>query len=139
MASDLDRIIDYETMLHNTSNRKKLAILKALLSPDFREEGKSGLSFDFKLITTQMQSEKDSEWTVHSQNYQCITLSESVQLLLYQSAHRNQQGNYSDFCKRSSIWALNKGHRKMQYHQGTPCEAFSISENISAKQSANSL
>ncbi|QFT54134.1 DUF4440 domain-containing protein [Microbulbifer sp. THAF38] len=139
MASDLDRIIEYETMLQDKNTRSNQKILEKLLSPDFREVEKSGLSFDFKLITTQMQSEKDSEWTVHSQNYQCITLSESVQLLLYQSAHRNQQGNYSDFCKRSSIWLFNKGRWQMPYHQGMPCETFSISENISAKQSANSL
>ncbi|WP_226648378.1 DUF4440 domain-containing protein [Microbulbifer variabilis] len=139
MASDLDRIIEYETMLHDTGTRSNIKILEKLLSPDFREVGKSGRSFDFKLITTLMQSEKKSEWTIHSQNYQCLTLSESVQLLLYQSAHRDQQGNYSDFCKRSSIWVLNKGRWQMQYHQGTPCEAFSISENISAKQSTNNL
>ncbi|MFA0810584.1 nuclear transport factor 2 family protein [Microbulbifer epialgicus] len=130
----MELLIEYETALHCTEIRRNRAIVEKLLSSDFHEVGKSGRSFDFKSIITMMPSEDNSRWKIHSQVYQCIVLSESVRLLIYRAAHCNQQGNYSNFCKRSSIWGLNKDQWQMKYHQATPCEASEIGENISAKQ-----
>ncbi|CAH7197345.1 hypothetical protein VCRA2113O415_120107 [Vibrio crassostreae] len=43
---------------------------------------------------------------VHSQNYECVTLDTTVQLLTYESALIDENGQVSNFTKRCSIWAL---------------------------------
>ncbi|WP_445365019.1 DUF4440 domain-containing protein [Microbulbifer sp. ANSA001] len=139
MMSDIELLIEYETALHCAGIRRNRTIVEKLLNPAFYEVGKSGSSFDLNSIITLMQSKESSEGEIHSQDYHCTALSESVRLLLYRSAHRHQQGNYSDFCKRSSFWVLNNDQWQMIYHQGTRCEAFEIGENISTKRSAINL
>ncbi|BBM00067.1 DUF4440 domain-containing protein [Microbulbifer sp. GL-2] len=139
MMPDMEQLIRYETALHCVEVRRNQVAVKKLLSPDFRETGKSGSSYDFNMIIAIMKSEENREWQIHSQDYQCTLLSESVRLLLYRTAHCDRQGNYSDFCKRASTWVLNNEQWQMKYHQGTPCEAFKIGENISAKQPAINL
>jgi len=139
MMTDMQQLIGYETALHYAEVRRNQVAVKKLISPDFREIGISGRSFDFNMIIALMQSEENNEQQIHSQDYQCTALSESVRLLLYRTAHCDRQGNYSDFCKRVSIWVLNNEQWQMKYHQGTPCETFEIDENISVKQPAINL
>ncbi|WP_444931868.1 DUF4440 domain-containing protein [Microbulbifer sp. SSSA002] len=132
MRDIADILIEYETKLHQFEMRKSPEVIKKLLSPDFKEVGKSGRTFDCQSIAVAMQREEDGDWEIHSQNYECIPLSDTVIMLLYQSAQRNHRGGYTGFCKRSSIWVRSKGQWQMQYHQGTPCEAFKLEGNISS-------
>ncbi|MCE0558502.1 DUF4440 domain-containing protein [Motilimonas sp. E26] len=96
-----------------------------LLHPDFKEVGESGTSYDYRSIIDMMAAEQPSDGYVHSQDYQCIELAPSVQLLLYQSAWVDELGNKSHFAKRSSIWVLVGNQWQLQYHQGTASDGFS--------------
>ncbi|WP_413662860.1 DUF4440 domain-containing protein [Microbulbifer sp. CNSA002] len=134
-----DILIENETKLHQFEIRKDPEVISKLLSPNFIEVGKSGRTFDFKAIVRSMQQEENTGWEIHSQNYECIPLSDTVIMLLYKSARRGQQGEYKGFCKRSSIWVRSKGQWQMKFHQGTPCQEFKLEDNISRKQPAFKL
>ena len=115
-------LIEQEIALHQYATRQNKAEVARLLHPDFKEVGESGTSYDYCSIIAMMAAELPSDGYVHSQDYQCIELAPSVQLLLYQSAWVDEFGNKSHFTKRSSIWVL-VGHQwQLQYHQGTHCD-----------------
>ncbi|PML76025.1 DUF4440 domain-containing protein [Enterovibrio norvegicus] len=122
----MDILVEQETELHRYEVRQSRADVERLIHPSFAEVGKSGLSFDFASIVNVMSAEEPSGCRVHSQNYECVQLEPSVQLLKYESAIVAPSGEISDYAKRCSIWAFTGTCWQLKYHQGTPCPAFEL-------------
>lgn len=119
-------LIEQEIALHQYEIRQNKAEITRLLHPEFREVGESGTSYDFQSINAMMEEEQASNGYIHSQDFECINLESCVQMLLYKSAWVNELGIKSLFAKRVSIWVLNGVQWQLKYHQGTPCDSFSI-------------
>lgn len=117
-------LIEQEIALHQYEVRQNKADITRLLHPEFREVGESGTSYDFQSINTMMEEGDASNGYIYSQDFECINLEESVQMLLYKSASVNELGIKSHFAKRVSIWVLNGEQWQLKYHQGTPCDLF---------------
>ncbi len=73
-----------------------------------------------------METEEPSEARVHSQNYECIQLEPSAQLLKYESAIIDGPGEITGYAKRCSIWIFTGKSWQLKYHQGTPCSPFKL-------------
>ena len=119
-------LIEQETALHQYEIRHNSMEVKRLLHPQFKEVGRSGITYDFTTTAQLMAKEQPAKGHLHAQEFECITLQPSVQLLLYKSAWIDDAGNASAFAKRSSTWIFTGLGWQMIYHQGTPCEAFAI-------------
>jgi hypothetical protein len=122
----MEVIIEQEIALHQFEVRKDKAKIERLIHPGFREVGRSGNSYDFKSIVRMMEIEKASNVKVHSQNYECVALEPTVQLLTYETALIDDIGQVSNFTKRSSIWVLVGELWQLKYHQGTPCDVLEV-------------
>ncbi|CAG9297932.1 nuclear transport factor 2 family protein [Celerinatantimonas diazotrophica] len=122
----MEVLIEQEIALHRYEIRQDLNEVARLLHSSFKEVGRSGRSFDYSSILGMMQSEEPSNGHIHSQDFECILLEPSVQLLLYKSAWVSEAGEVSAFTKRSSIWVFTGQGWQMKYHQGTPCEKFEL-------------
>lgn len=123
----MDILIEQEVALHQYDVRQNKLEVTRLLHPDFREVGVSGRSYDYESIVKRMGAEKSSKGHIHSQDYECIQIEPSAQLLLYRSVFVDEHGGFSHFAKRSSIWVLSGVQWQMKYHQGTSCEPFQLS------------
>ncbi|WP_333014521.1 DUF4440 domain-containing protein [Vibrio vulnificus] len=122
----MDILIQQEIELHQYEVRQNIADIERLIHPSFTEVGRSGRSFDFASIIDLMASEEPTEVAVHSQDFECIKLEPSTHLLKYKSALISLAGEESSFTKRSSIWVFNGERWQLKYHQGTPCEPFTL-------------
>tara|TARA_R110002167_G_scaffold10266_16_gene47424 strand:+ start:1061 stop:1441 length:381 start_codon:yes stop_codon:yes gene_type:complete len=126
----MDILVKQEIELHRYDTRKSDTDIQRLIHPSFSEVGKSGNSYDFTSIIEMMSSEEPSRVSIHSQNYECIQLEPSLQLLKYESALVSKKsGDVSDYAKRCSIWAFTGTCWQLKYHQGTPCSAFELLQN----------
>lgn len=122
----MDILVEQEVDLHQYEIRQSRSDIERLIHPSFSEVGKSGISYDFASIIKMMSSEEPSDVRIHSQNYECIQLDPSVQLLKYESALVAASGEISDYAKRCSIWVFTGTCWQLKYHQGTPCPAFEL-------------
>ncbi|CAH0536639.1 DUF4440 domain-containing protein [Vibrio marisflavi] len=119
-------LIEQEKALHQHETRQSPTETTRLLHPTFREVGRSGDSYSYSSIIKMMESEEPSSGYLHSQDYQCIKLEQTVYLILYKSAWVSDEGSISGFAKRSSIWIHEEDKWQMKYHQGTPCRSFEL-------------
>ena len=124
-------LIEQEVALHRYEVRTNRTEAVKLLHSEFREVGISGQAFDFDSILELMLNEKPSGLSIHSQDYEVIELEPNVHLVLYKSANYDENYNYDYYAKRSSIWVLNGKTWKLKYHQGTKCEPFELTDNMS--------
>lgn len=124
----MEVLIEQEIALHQYEIRQNLNEVQRLLHSSFKEVGRSGRSFDYAAIIEMLQSEEPADGYIHSQEFECIALEPSVQLLLYKSAWISKTGAISAYTKRSSIWVFTGQCWQMKYHQGTPCEAFELQQ-----------
>lgn len=122
----MEVLIEQEIALHQYEIRQNLDEVARLLHPTFKEVGRSGCSFDYSSILDMMRGEELSNGYIHSQEFECIVLEPSVQLLLYKSSWVSEIGAVSAFSKRSSIWVFTGQGWQMKYHQGTPCAEFEL-------------
>ncbi|NAX47854.1 DUF4440 domain-containing protein [Photobacterium halotolerans] len=122
----MEVIIEQEIALHQYETRQNLDEVTRLLHSSFKEVGRSGRTFGYASIVEMMQNEEPSSGYIHSQEYDCIQLEPSVQLLLYKSAWVSEAGEIGAFSKRSSIWVFTGQNWQMKYHQGTPCPEFEL-------------
>lgn len=127
-GNSMNILIEQEIALHQFEVRQNKQEVARLLHPEFREVGISGTSFDYPSIVKMMEQEQVSQGRIHSQDYQCVQLEASVQLLLYRSAWVSTDGDISSFAKRSSVWVFSGSGWQMKYHQGTPCDAFELKQ-----------
>jgi hypothetical protein len=126
----MDILIEQEIALHQYEVRQNKLEVMRLLHPSFREVGKSGNSYDYQSTVEMMEHEKPSKGYIHSQEYECIQVELSVQLLLYKSAFVDEYGEESNFAKRSSIWIFTGACWQMKYHQGTLCKPFGLEGRV---------
>lgn len=119
-------LIEQEIALQQYEVRQNRQEVMRMLHPEFIEVGRSGRSFDLPSILDLMESEPPSTGQIHSQEFECVMLEPSVQLLLYKSAWIDDKGIASLFTKRSSIWVFTGEGWQLKYHQGTPCESFTV-------------
>ncbi|MFA0325078.1 DUF4440 domain-containing protein [Vibrio splendidus] len=124
----MDILVEQEVELHKYEIRQNKADRERLIHPHFSEVGKSGNSYDYSSIVEMMETEKPSSTRVHSQNYECIQLEPSVQLLKYKSAIVDEAGEVSGYAKRCSIWVFTGTSWQLKYHQGTPCSPFKLEQ-----------
>ena len=128
LEKQLKDLIEQEKALHQFENRQNRVLLEKLIHSDFHEIGRTGVSYVFESIIDMMLTEKSSSLIVHSQNYKCVELDTTVQLLLYKSALVDENGLVGSYTKRCSIWALVDGLWQLKFHQGTPCESFTLAD-----------
>ena len=121
-------LIQQETALHQYEVRQSKSKISSLLHPDFLEVGESGNSYNYQSIIEMMEHEKPSKEYIHSQDFECIQLETSVQLLLYKSALVDEFREATNFSKRSSIWLFTGTQWQMKYHQGTTCKPFELTD-----------
>ena len=119
-------LIEQELELHRHQTRQDRAALERLIHPSFCEVGRSGTRYDFASIIDAIGSEAPSTLRLHSQNYECVQLASSVQLLRYESALMTACGEVSGHARRCSIWTSTGSSWQLIYHQGTPCAPFDL-------------
>lgn len=119
-------LVEQEIALHQHKIRQNESEIARLIHPDFRETGVSGTSYDYAAIVKMLGAEQAWGGYLHSQDFECIPLEPSIQLLLYKSALVSESGEVSNYAKRSSIWVFTGQHWQMKYHQGTACNAFKV-------------
>lgn len=122
-------LIEQEIALHKFTVRQNPDEVVRLIHPSFREVGKSGATYDYQSIVEMMSSERAIDGYIHAQDFECIQLEPSIQLLLYKSALVEGAGKVSHYSKRSSIWAFTGERWQMKYHQGTSCPEFKFTSN----------
>lgn len=122
MLHELERL---ERELHDPSVRRDANRLSELLHPDFRECGKNGRDYRLEEILKEL-SEEDGNLRVWSGRYSLQHATPESALLLYRSAHIDQNGSVSSFSFRSSLWVKDGGNWRMLFHQGTRTEPFEM-------------
>ncbi len=73
----------------------------------------------------------NGRWTqrkIWSQNYRLEQLTADLALLTYRSAYVTASGVVERHALRASLWQLTGAGWQMRFHQGTPTEAFSMSD-----------
>ena len=122
----MDILIHQETLLHRYETRQSKSEIQRLLHPDFREIGRSGTEYNIDSIVDMMKQEEPSSDTLHAQNFVCSPIAHDTQLLTYESAIIDADGNIRDHAKHSSIWVLTDKNWQIRFHQGTPCAEFEL-------------
>ena len=110
-----------EVSLHTIEVRSNRAELDRLLHDDFTEFGRSGRIYNKQDVLAEFQDSTES-FIVTSRDFNFVSLSESVVLLTYQSAHVVNESSENRLSLRSSIWQKTGPHWKLRFHQGTPVE-----------------
>ena len=116
-----------EVALHQTDIRADVVRLSELLHPCFRELGRSGREYsrDETLIELAGGLQEHKIW---SQDYRLEQLTADLALLTYRSAYVTTSGLVERHALRASLWQLTGAGWQMRFHQGTPTEAFSMSD-----------
>ena len=119
----LSTLCELECELHQPKCRGDRARLAQLLSPDFREFGRSGATYTRGDTLVMLPSETQAP-QIYAQDFAIHELSDSIVLLTYRSAHVNPSGELFRCTNRSSVWCLNSTGWQMVFHQGTPTDLF---------------
>jgi hypothetical protein len=114
-----------EVVLHQPDTRRDAAKVGALLHESLLEFGRSGNSYDRAAILKLLASEEPTGRIV-SQDFAARMLGESVALLTYKSAVVDEAEQIHGHTLRASIWVHTPDGWKLQFHQGTPTEAFGV-------------
>jgi len=114
-----------EAELHKPEIRSNRDQLTALLHESFVEYGRSGRRYDKEEILKQIPSKNSTE-SVWSQEYALQEIADDVALLLYKSAHINEDGKLTRHTNRSSLWQRTEVGWQMRFHQGTATDEFDV-------------
>ena len=125
MQSLKDQLIELEQHLLKPNVRSSREELDRLLTDDFMEIPSTGSSY-FKVdALNRIPSETSPEFT--QQNYELRVLSENVMQLIYKATIKCPNSTVIKHSMRNSVWKYNGSLWQMAFHQGTPCEPFTIS------------
>ncbi|MBN6365952.1 DUF4440 domain-containing protein [Providencia rettgeri] len=114
----MNKLIELEKKLHNSTNRQNSNFLREILHEDFFEFGRSGFSTD-KLDTLASLANETAK-TIYAENFHCSQLSDNTVLMTYISFEQ-QDGDKTKLTNRSSIWLKNSANQwQLRFHQGTP-------------------
>ncbi|MEM7501748.1 MAG: DUF4440 domain-containing protein [Pseudomonadota bacterium] len=111
-----------EMSLHRQDADVDLEALVRLLHADFEEVGRSGRHYFREDIVEELQNSRTPRRVV-SADYRAQSLGDSVALLLYRSAHVDEQGRLHRHSLRSSLWLCTADGWQLRFHQGTPAAA----------------
>ncbi len=113
-----DHLLALELALQSREVRGSEQKLRELLSPEFREFGRSGLAYTFDDIVTRLVAETGPNNTSIS-DFSAEMLSDTIALATYRGT-RIDDDDSKLFTNRSSIWRLDAdGRWRMVFHQGT--------------------
>ena len=118
-----------EVELHKPAARSDATRLHALLHDDFREFGRSGVSYTKTDTLSQLPAEAQHAVVV-ADHFEMTRLSEGVALLTYRSAHRQADGTVDRYTLRTSVWVHSVLGWQMSFHQGTPTAPYKPAELI---------
>ncbi|MBP2557816.1 hypothetical protein J2T08_004162 [Neorhizobium galegae] len=113
-----DHLLALEIALQSREVRGSKQKLRELLAPEFREFGRSGLTYTFEDIVTRLVAEIGPNNTSIS-DFSATMLSDTIALATYRGTRVDDDGSLL-FANRSSIWRLDPdGKWRMVFHQGT--------------------
>lgn len=116
-----DHLLALELALQSREVRGSEQKLRELLAPEFREFGRSGLTYTFDDIVTRLVAETGPNNTSIS-DFSAEMLSDAIALTTYRGTRVNDDGSKL-LTNRSSIWRLDPdGKWRMVFHQGTATE-----------------
>lgn len=127
MEELLELLTHAEVTLHQPRTRRNTSRVQALLHESFFEFGRSGIRYDRGAILDQLASE-ETVGRVLSQDFALTPLGENTALLTYRSARIADSGEIHRHTLRSSIWMRTSDGWKIRFHQGTPTEAFMVTD-----------
>ncbi len=111
-----------EMSLHRRAARNMPETLARLLHADFEEIGRSGRHYSRDDILDEF--ENTQTWPqVVSTEYRVHRIGEGVALLLYRSAHVNDEGRLHRHTLRASLWLRTASGWQMRFHQGTASDS----------------
>ena len=113
-----------EIELHQFETRSNLSRINQLIHSSFREIGYSGNTYSKREILDSLLNEVQSTYSVWSQDYQFIELSEEMVQVMYKEARMDAQGKLSRHAIRTSIWQNVSGCWQIRFHQATPVSGF---------------
>lgn len=113
-----NRLLALEKALQDRDVRSSEEKIRELLSPDFREFGRSGLAYTFDDIITRLVAETGPNNTDIA-DFTVSMIAPAVALATYSGIRTEADGSRL-FTNRSSIWRLDSdGKWRMVFHQGT--------------------
>jgi hypothetical protein len=113
-----------EIELHQFETRSNLPRINQLIHSSFREIGYSGNIYSKSEILDSLLNEIQPTYSVWSQDYQFIELSEEMVQVMYKEARIDAQGKLSRHAIRTSIWQNVSGCWQIRFHQATPVSGF---------------
>jgi hypothetical protein len=113
-----DHLLALEKALQTREVRSSAEKIAALLSPDFREFGRSGLAYTFNDIITRLVAETGPNNTDIA-DFTVSMIAGNVALATYLGIRFEEDGS-RQLANRSSIWRLDADEKwRMVFHQGT--------------------
>jgi hypothetical protein len=128
MTKMLNQLRAFEIALHQHEVRTNLDKLKELLHPEFVEIGYSGGTYNFNSMLESLLSERQTDFEIWSQDYECNEYAPNIVQVIYLSASLSKDGNLTRHAKRTSMWVNETGNWKIKFHQATPVDAFEKSD-----------
>jgi len=122
-----EKLIELELYLLKPEVRSSKKELNMLLADNFLEIPSTGIPYDKSHALSRIPDEISPEFT--QQDYELRVLSESVAQLVYRATIKLQNEETIAYSQRNSIWKLTDGKWQILFHQGTPCQPFSICFN----------
>ena len=119
MISWVDELFALEAELQAPVSQRDPARLEALLDPNFREFGSSGLIYDRQKTLSLLLTELTQEHQVEMSDKETTAISDGVVLLTYQAVKRDRKGAEISRSLRSSLWRRSNGRWTIVFHQGT--------------------
>jgi len=119
----LEKLRAQEVELHRPDVRGDAAALNRLLHPRFREFARSGRSYERPEVLAEF-SVAPTDFEIWAQDFQVLSLSDTIALLTYRSAHARPDGELERHTNRASLWWLTQAGWQLAFHQGTPAERF---------------
>ena len=123
----LELLRSAELALQQPSTRNDASKIEALLHESFIEIGRSGASYD-RAATISLLTSEEMSGRIVSQDFSLTSLGSDVALLTYCSAIIDDSEEIHSYALRSSIWTHTPDGWRLRFHQGTPTEAFKITD-----------
>lgn len=113
-----DHLLALEIALQTRDVRSSEEKIRELLSPEFREFGRSGLAYTFGDIISRLLAETGPNNTDIA-DFTVSMITQTVALATYRGIRINDDGSHL-YANRSSLWRHEPdGKWRMVFHQGT--------------------
>ena len=111
-----------ELQTHDPAVRISPARLGKLLHRAFSELGRNGRQYSRSDVLAEFAG-SPPKYRVVAQGFTAVSLSRTVAILTYRSAHVGKGGRLSGHTARFSLWQMSGRNWKLRFHQGTPSRA----------------